>query len=130
MVRMNRSSIQLFLADTLNSPTWTSHKFASSVQSVAFAPEPSDRTGSLWLAVGLEDGTIHVLQLHTTVEAGQFYISRCQKLWEAPLHQQHCAAVRRLSWQASSQDSMSLLASAGDDHAVHVYEVESLNSMT
>lgn len=110
-------------ADGSRAPAWTSKKFGSSVQSVAFAPDVL-ALGRLLLAVGLEDGNIQLLRLQSRMNEECFEVIRSEKIWEAPLHQQHSAAVRHLAWQATAQADKFFLASAGDDHAIHVYEVK------
>lgn len=104
--------------------------FDASVHSLALTGLDSDEMGQHLLAVGLENGSIRVLSLQMEKATGSLLSQQC--VWTSPPHLSHAAAVRRLCWQGSRDPGLRectkqkehLIASAGDDHAVHVYRIE------
>ena len=105
--------------------------FSISVHALAFTrAKTSTASFRHILAVGLEDGGVQVFSLGVRRgEADAMQLEYQETLCIAALHHSHCAAVRRLCWQdprsedESGDAEMPLLASAGDDHAVHVYRL-------
>ena len=100
-----------------------SEVFAASVQAVASAPQDPRQAHRNLLAVGLEDGSLHVVQFNASLDEAGVHVSGWQTLWKASAYQEHCAAILRLAWQRSKDSNKLLLASAGQDHAVHIYDV-------
>eukprot|EP01138_Halocafeteria_seosinensis_P007791 gb/GECG01007960.1/.p1 GENE.gb/GECG01007960.1/~~gb/GECG01007960.1/.p1 ORF type:complete len:1009 (+),score=96.06 gb/GECG01007960.1/:1-3027(+) len=106
---------------------WQSHEFPSfdsGVTSLAFAPEEhSIRQNVYWLAVGCEDGSIH---LYKGTVCGKKHhewefvtkVSECDS---------HCGSVTRLLWRPQSSDNrlqQSIhLASSSSDHSVRIFNV-------
>lgn len=102
-----------------------SEAFAASVQAVATAPQDPSHPHRNLLAVGLEDGSLHIFQFIASLGEAGVHVCGWQLLWKASAYQEHCAAILKLAWQRSgAQDpDKLLLASAGQDHAVQIYEV-------
>ena len=93
--------------------------FPSAVTALAMAQ--GDHPECHLLAVGLETGVISLWSVPAATTT-----MTC--LWQAPMHLQHGAAVRRLAFQALDQqadsDTRTLhLASCSDDHTVRVFSV-------
>lgn len=141
--------------------------FSSAVRAVAFAPtffgaetgapgaaEAAEGPGAggaatrcYQLAVGLEDGSIHLEELQCSEgaaaagdagqagSAGLLMLDSHHTLWQAQRQERHAAAVRRLCWRregkegaaddvACPQPQRCLLASCGEDQAVRVFSLE------
>ncbi len=143
--------------------------FADAVRAVAFAPlEPADGTAAggstaehrepagllcYGLAVGLEDGSVHIVDVQcregtssggsssgeVPVAAGGLCLAQHRVAWQSGQYDQHAAAVRRLCWRRDVDSSSAggalpgpaaaggrrfHLASCGDDHAVRVYSIQ------
>ncbi|KAL4430983.1 hypothetical protein ABPG75_006239 [Micractinium tetrahymenae] len=108
-----------------------------SVHSVQFAPDCQHGSGAYHLAAGLEGGGLQLLRLAGTAtanQAGQGQAEQLQQLqhelvWQAPLHERHAAAVRRLCWRREGEGEGSAaraclqLASCSHDHSLRVFSV-------
>ena len=108
-------------ADLLQKPLLVLPTFAASVQSVSFSPSCSG--GHTHLAVGLEDGSLSIIKLDIQGKSLSHTI-----VWEASQYNRHSGAIRRLAWQPaesseSCTENSALLASCGEDHAVHIYSI-------
>lgn len=76
------------------------------------------------LAVGLDEGTIHIFRLYLDTGLKGNDAIRWQHQWEtSSSSQRHSAAVLRLAWCPAGESDSMLLASAGADHAVQVYRL-------
>jgi elongator complex protein 2 len=86
-------------------------KFTAAPTAMAFASDPD---APLAIAIGFDDGGIEV---HVaSADAASWTLSS-----RASANDRHGAAVRAVAWRPGSS---AVFASAGDDHAVHVYEHE------
>ena len=93
--------------------------FPSAVTALAMAQ--GDRSECHLLAVGLETGVISLWSVPAATNTMTCF-------WQAPVHLQHGAAVRRLAFQELDQRTDSdtrtqHLASCSDDHTVRVFSV-------
>lgn len=100
-----------------------SETFPSSVQAVAFESQDPKQPERNLLAVGLEDGSLYIFGFTVSLEGAEVCVSSWHLLWKATEYQDHCSATLRLAWQRPKDSSRLLLASAGEDHAVHIYNV-------
>lgn len=96
----------------VESPSCILPAFEHAVTALAWAPL-EDRN---LLAVGLENGDIELWDIKAISETWS-----SQKVWGASESEAHCAAVKRLCWEATG--GKLLLASCSLDHAVSIFEV-------
>lgn len=100
------------------------------MRSVQFAPE--HHKGAYHLAAGLEGGAVQLLALSgpdSAGQAGQVAELQHRVVWQAPLHERHAAAVRRLCWRRDGKakgcaaSARFQLASCSDDHSLRIFSV-------
>jgi elongator complex protein 2 len=99
------------VVDDVCEPACELPKFTAAPTAMAFASDPD---APLAIAIGFDDGGIEV---HVaSADAASWTLSS-----RASANDRHGAAVRAVAWRPGSS---AVFASAGDDHAVHVYEHE------
>lgn len=109
--------------------------FAASVHSLAFTASEEflisnagkARCQQHILAVGLEDGGLQLFSISMgTNGGGKLEMGEQKCAWQSPPHLSHSGPIKRLCWRevdGGGGCSERLLASAGDDQAVHVLRV-------
>ena len=100
-----------------------SEAFTASVQAVALAALDPKQPGRSLLAVGLGDGSLQIFHFVTSLDESTVQVKGWKSLWKATAYQEHCGAILSLAWQRPLENERLLLASAGEDHAAHIYEV-------